>query len=109
MLTETPLSTIESRLRYLLPAELYASMWVDPSVDMMVAVHKHLRTLHHVLQDYTSPQISVNRPKPGDVKTEWQQGSMMFTDLAGFTKLMEANSTKGRDGAANLLKQLTKY
>jgi adenylate cyclase len=109
MLTVTPLSAIESRLRYLLPAELYASMWVNPSVDMMVAVHKHLRTLHHVLQDYTSPQISINKPKPGDVKTEWQQGSMMFTDLAGFTKLMEANSTKGHNGAADLLKQLTKY
>jgi class 3 adenylate cyclase len=109
MLTETPLSTIESRLRYLLPAELYAAMWVNPSVDMMVAVHKHLRTLHHVLQDYTSPQISINRPKPGDVKTEWQHGSMMFTDLAGFTRLMEANSAKGREGAADLLKQLTKY
>ena len=34
---------------------------------------------------------------------------MMFTDLAGFTKLMEANSTKGREGAENLLSQLTKY
>jgi len=109
MLTETPLTVIESRLRYLLPAEMYAAMWGNPSVDMMVAVHKHLRTLHHVLQDYTSPQISINKPRPGDVKTEWQHGTMMFTDLAGFTKLMEANSAKGRDGAANLLKQLTKY
>jgi len=84
-------------------------MWSDPSVDMMVAVHKHLRTLHHVLQDYTSPQISINKPKPGNVKSEWQHGTMMFTDLAGFTKLMEANAVKGREGAANLLKQLTKY
>jgi class 3 adenylate cyclase len=109
MPTETPLSAIESRLRYLLPAELYADMWVNPSVDMLVAVYKHLRTLHHVLQDYTSPQIAVNKPKPGDVKTEWQYGSMMFTDLAGFTKLMEANSSRGREGAANLLQQLTRY
>jgi class 3 adenylate cyclase len=109
MQTETPLSAIESRLRYLLPAELYAAMWVNPSVDMMLAVHKHLRTLRHILQDYTSPRISINKPKPGDVKTEWQYGSMMFTDLAGFTRLMEANSVKGREGAADLLKQLTKY
>ncbi len=109
MPTETPLSAIENRLRYFLPAELYADMWGDPSVDMMVAVHKHLRTLHRVLQDYTSPRISINKPKPGDVKSEWQCGSMMFTDLVGFTKLMEANSTKGREGAADLLRQLTKY
>jgi class 3 adenylate cyclase len=109
MLPESPLAVIESRLRYLLPAEMYADMWGNPSVDMMVAVHKHLRTLHHILQDYTSPQISINKLKPGDVKTEWQHGSMMFTDLAGFTKLMEANSAKGQEGAADLLKQLTKY
>jgi len=109
MLPESPLTVIENRLRYLLPAELYADMWGNPSVDMMVAVHKHLRTLHHVLQDYTSPQISIHKPKPGDVKAEWQYGSMMFTDLAGFTRLMEANSAKGQEGAADLLKQLTKY
>jgi len=33
----------------------------------------------------------------------------MFTDLAGFTKLMEANAVKGPEGAKDLLRQLTKY
>jgi class 3 adenylate cyclase len=109
MLPESPLTTIESRLRYLLPAEMYASMWGNPSVDIMVAAYNHLRTLQRILQDYTSRQISINRLKPGEVKTEWQYGTMMFTDLAGFTRLMEANSAKGEDGAADLLKQITKY
>ena len=109
MLPESPLTTIENRLRYLLPAEMYAAMWGNPSVDMMIDVHKHLRTLQRILHDYTPRQISSNPLKPGNVKTEWQYGTMMFTDLAGFTKLMEANSIKGREGAANLLKQLTKY
>ena len=109
MLPESPLASIESRLRYLLPAEMYASMWTNPSVDMMIDVHKHLRTLQRILHDYSPRQISANPLKPGSIKTEWQYGTMMFTDLAGFTKLMEANSTKGREGAAELLKQLTKY
>jgi class 3 adenylate cyclase len=109
MPSESPLTTIESRLRYLLPAEMYASMWGNPSVDIMVTVYNHLRTLQRTLQDYTSRQISINRLKPGEVKTEWQYGAMMFTDLAGFTKLMEANSANGQEGAADLLKQLTKY
>lgn len=109
MLPESPLASIENRLRYLLPAEMYAYMWGNPSVDIMIDVHKHLRTLHRILQDYTSRQISINKLKPGNVNTNWQYGTMMFTDLAGFTKLMEANSTQGRDGAENLLKQLTKY
>jgi len=108
-LTETPLSAVEHRLRYLLPAEMYVSMWGNPSAEIMVVVYNHLRTLHHILQDYTSQQISINKPKPGDVKTQWQHGAMMFTDLAGFTKLMEANSAKGSAGAADLLNQLTKY
>ena len=109
MLPESPLTTIESRLRYLLPAELYARMWGNPSVDIMLDVHKHLRTLQRTLHDYTSRQIDISTLKPGDVKTEWQYGTMMFTDLAGFTKLMEANSAQGNEGAANLLKELTKY
>jgi len=109
MLPESPLTSIESRLRYLLPVEMYANMWGNPSVDVMLDVHKHLRTLQRILHDYTSRQISFDKLKPGDVRTEWLQGTMMFTDLAGFTKLMEANASKGRDGAQNLLKQLTKY
>ncbi len=109
MLPESPLATIESRLRYLLPAELYVSMWGNPSVDIMIDVHKHLRTLQRILHDYTSRQIDAAKLRPGEVKTEWQYGTMMFTDLAGFTKLMEANASKGREGAENLTRQLTRY
>lgn len=109
MLPESPLMTIESRLRYLLPAEMYVAMWGNPSLEVMVEVHKHLRTLQRILHDYTARQVDMARLKPGDVRTEWQQGTMMFTDLAGFTKLMEANSLYGREGAENLVKQLTKY
>lgn len=109
MLPESPLTTIESRLRYLLPAEMYVAMWGNPSVEIMIQAHNHLRTLQRILHDYTSRQIDITQLKPGDVKTEWQYGTMMFTDLAGFTKLMEANAAKGREGAENLLKELTKY
>ncbi len=84
-------------------------MWGNPSVDIMIEVHKHLRTLQRILHDYTSKQIDISKLKPGDVKTDWQYGTMMFTDLAGFTKLMEANAAKGKKGAEDLLRQLTKY
>lgn len=109
MLPESPLTTIEARLRYLLPAEMYAFMWGNPSVEIMIDVHKHLRTLQRILHDYISRQIQIDSLKPGDVKPEWKYGTMMFTDLAGFTKLMEANSIKGRAGASDLLFQLNKY
>jgi adenylate cyclase len=109
MLPESPLTTIEARLRYLLPAEMYAFMWGNPSIEIMIDVHKHLRTLQRILHDYTSRQIAVDSLKPGDIKPEWKHGTMMFTDLAGFTKLMEANASKGREGAGDLLFQLNKY
>src|SRR5258708_18115509 len=109
MLPASPLASIENRLRDLLPADLYASVWVDPSPTMMERVFEHLRTLQRILHDYTSRLISENAPQPGEVRYKWQRGSLMFTDLAGFTPLMEANASQGRLGAASLLKTLNTY
>jgi len=78
-------------------------------VEVMVNIHKYLRTLQRILHDYTSRQVVLSPLVPGDVRTNWQYGTMMFTDLAGFTKLMEANAAKGEAGAENLLNELNKY
>ncbi len=103
------LQTIEPRLRYFLPAELYVSAWVDPSPATLEKVFTHLRTFQRILYDYTSRHLSDNPPQPGEVRQEWQYGTLMFTDLAGFTRLMEANASQGQDGAAALLKVLNNY
>lgn len=76
---------------------------------MLERVFEHLRTLQRILHDYTSRLISENAPRPGEVRYEWRRGSLMFTDLAGFTRLMEANASQGRAGAASLLKVLNAY
>lgn len=109
MSSSSPLSSIETRLRLLLPADLYASVWVDPSPTMLERVFEHLRTLQRILHDYSSRYIAESPPQPGEVRHEWQRGSLMFTDLAGFTRLMEANASQGRSGAASLLKVLNAY
>lgn len=109
MLPASPLTTIENRLRNFLPADLYASVWVDPSPTMLERVFEHLRTLQRILHDYTSRLISERVPRPGEVRYKWQRGTLMFTDLAGFTRLMEANASQGRSGAASLLKVLNAY
>lgn len=109
MLPVSPLESIESRLRALLPADLYAAVWVDPSPTMLERVFEHLRTLQRILHDYTSRLISDKTPKLGEIRYEWQRGTLMFTDLAGFTKLMEANAALGRSGASSLLKVLNAY
>src|SRR5512142_2823131 len=109
MLSSSPLSSIETRLRLLLPADLYASVWVDPSPTMLERVFEHLRTLQRILHDYSARHISESPPQPGEVRQQWQRGTLMFTDLAGFTRLMEANASQGRTGAASLLKTLSAY
>ena len=105
----SPLQTIEPRLRSFLPADLYVSAWVDPSPTTLEKVFGHLRTLQRILYDYTSRHLSDDPPRPGEVRQEWQRGTLMFTDLAGFTRLMEANASQGRDGAASLLIVLNAY
>lgn len=105
----SPLQSIEARLRLFLPSSLYASAWVDPSPTMLEKVFNHLRTLQRILYDYSSRRIVERLPTPGKIDYEWQKGTLMFTDLAGFTKLMEANTSLGQAGAAALLKVLNSY
>ena len=107
--SKSPLSDIELRLRYLLPASLYASVWVDPSPDSLMQVFQHLRTMQHILQDYTPHQLSDDPPRPGQIRYSWQEGTLLFNDLAGFTPLMEASAASGRQGAVELLKLLNRY
>lgn len=107
--TPPPLAAIESRLRILLPADLYATAWVEPSAATLIKVFEHLRTLHRVLQDYVPHQVSTALPQPGQVRHEWKNSTLMFTDLAGFTPLMEASALRGRTGAETLLNIVNAY
>jgi class 3 adenylate cyclase len=107
--TTSPLAQIESHLRTLLPADLYAAAWIDPSAATLTRVFEHLRTLHRILQDYTPQQVSAELPRPGHVRYAWKESTLMFTDLAGFTPLMEASAAHGPTGAETLLNILNAY
>lgn len=125
---------VEPDLRNFLPAELYADLYVtdwadqdadapkviDPKTNKEITpdiqdgkklkpVFDHLVALQKILSDYTSSLITEKRVE----NLRWQiikrNGALMFTDLAGFTKLMEANSNKGEEGAKNLLNVLNCY
>ena len=105
----SPLEDIEPRLRPFLPADLYATAWVDPSQENLEKVFEHLRTLQRIVNDYTSRSTAANPPSPGHPDGDWERGTLMFTDLAGFTRLMEANASKGKAGASSLLGVLNAY
>ncbi len=103
------LAPLEPQLRLLLPAHLYVAAWVEPSADTLLAVFEHLRTLRYLLADYMPRQVADEPPKAGNSRSRWRAGTLLFTDLAGFTRLMEANATQGSAGAAVLLDLLNTY
>src|SRR5260221_7956869 len=105
----SPLETPDPRLRTLLPADLYALAWVDPSPATLTKVFEHLRTLRRILYDYMPRILSDELPRPGEETYGWQEGTLIFTDLAGFTPLLEANAINGKAGARILLELLNDY
>jgi len=103
------LAEIEPQMRRLLPADLYARVWFSPEPEELMQVFNHLRTLQRALQDYVPRQVAENPPASGNVRYEWRRGTLLFTDLAGFTPLMEANAAAGQKGAIALLGVLNRY
>ncbi len=104
-----PLYALERQLRWLLPADLYAAAWIDPSPDMLARVFEHLRTLQHILIDYIPRDVINQPPELGYPRYQWEEGALLFTDLAGFTSLLEACAADDLDGADLLLKVLNRY
>ncbi|MDA0243417.1 MAG: adenylate/guanylate cyclase domain-containing protein [Chloroflexi bacterium] len=105
----SPLAAIEPRLRPLLPAILYTDTWIEPTSANLLKVFDHLRSLQHTLQDYLPRLVLEAQPQLGRVQYEWQDGTLMFTDLAGFTRMMEAYAAQGKQGAFAVLDILNTY
>ncbi|WP_448572428.1 adenylate/guanylate cyclase domain-containing protein [Trichothermofontia sp.] len=103
------LRPIAPRLRSLLPPELYIAAWMDQSPEVVMQVFEHLRALQWILHDYVPRQVAQSPPLPGQLRWEWQEGTLLFTDLAGFTPLMEANARCGQVGIKAMLTQLNTY
>ena len=103
------LRCIEHRLRSLLPSQLYAEAWIDPSSETLMRIFQHLRTLLYILGDHVPPPVKQAPPTPGELRYQWQEGSLLFTDLAGFTPFMEAHIVSGQAGAERLLELLNHY
>ena len=100
---------LEPRLRHLLPAGLYAEAWVDPSLANLLRIFDHLCRLQFILYGYVPRHVSEKPPQPGQSRFGWEEGTLLFTDLAGFSRLIEANAQQGQSGAATLLDLLNRY
>jgi adenylate cyclase len=100
---------LEPRLRHLLPASLYVEAWVDPSLDNLLRIFDHLIRLQFILYGYLPRHVSENPPQPGQSRFAWEEDTLLFTDLAGFSRLIEANAHQGESGARTLLDLLNRY
>ncbi|MEM8642269.1 MAG: adenylate/guanylate cyclase domain-containing protein [Cyanobacteria bacterium P01_G01_bin.54] len=103
------LAQIDPELRRLLPANLYTLLWVEPSAANLMQVFEHLRSLSRLLGDYLPPSIVAQPPPVGQCRHTQRQGTLLFTDLAGFTPLMEFYSTQGPQGNQGLWAVLNRY
>lgn len=103
------LIALEPRLRSLLTADLYARTWVNPDATTLMRTFEHLRTLQASLQDYVSREVSNARSQPGILWHRWLRGTLLFTDLAGFTTLVEASASQGNAAAEQLLSLVNDY
>ncbi len=83
--------------------------WIDPTPTTLTRVFEHLRTLQRILYGYVPRQVVETLPCPGETRHQWQDSALMFTDLAGFTRLVEANAAKGREGAEAVLNVINAY
>ncbi|WP_204102214.1 MULTISPECIES: adenylate/guanylate cyclase domain-containing protein [Spirulina sp. CCY15215] len=103
------LVNLKPKLHCLLPAQLYTTLATNPDADTLMGIFEHLRTLRSILQDYLPLQIATDPPTVGKVRYSWHKGTLLFTDLAGFTPLMEANMNRQQEGAEMLLGILQSY
>lgn len=103
------LAELEPRLRHLLPAGLYAEAWVDPSLPNLLRIFDHLCRLQFILYGYVPRHVSEKPPQPGQSRFGWEEGTLLFTDLAGFSRLIEANAHQGPSAAVTLLDLLNRY
>ncbi len=110
MFQESPSPLMQlPHLRPLLPAYLAETLEIEPSDEMLEQIFHHLRTLYHILDDYLPRRIATRPPQPGQLGFTWQEGTLIFTDMIGFTTLMEANNKFGQKGAETLLGILNNY
>jgi adenylate cyclase len=103
------LERVEPHLRSLLPSELYTQIWLDPTEVNLKKTQHHLARLHAVLTDYI-PRVAHDPVRAGSHRRwYWLDGTFLFTDLSGFTSLVEAYAPERAAGAQVLLSALNRY
>ncbi|QDZ38927.1 adenylate/guanylate cyclase domain-containing protein [Euhalothece natronophila Z-M001] len=109
MLLPDSLASKKDQLRIQLPATLQAKLWIQPTESTLLEVIKHLRTLRYLLFYYLPFSVSEHLLETEQPLWQWNSGTLMFTDLAGFTALTQTCSQQGAVGSRYLAKLINTY
>ena len=82
---------------------------MNPTKESLSLVFSHLRTLYGILHDYMPRRLLECLPDPGEVSCEQEEGTLVFTDMVGFTSLVERCVSEGEVGSRLLLDRLNAY
>lgn len=72
----------------------------------------HLRSLRYLLSTYIPShlaQTKLRHPVAGQPSSEWLDGSLLFSDVSGFTALSERLAHQGQEGAEQLTRAINAY
>lgn len=72
----------------------------------------HLRTLRYLLSTYVPSylaQAKLRHPTVGQPSGNWLDGSLLFSDVSGFTALSERLAHQGQEGAEQLTHAINTY
>lgn len=104
-----PLASQKDQLRIQLPATLQAKLWMQPTESTLLEVIKHLRTLRYLLFYYLPFSVTEQLLETEQPPFQWETGTLMFTDLAGFTALTQTCSQQGAAGSRFLANLINTY
>jgi class 3 adenylate cyclase len=72
----------------------------------------HLRSLRYLLSTYVPShlaQAKLHHPTVGQPSGEWLDGSLLFSDVSGFTALSERLAHQGQEGVEQLTRAINAY
>ncbi len=102
-----------ARLQDYLPPYLWDKLaQAAPSRGVLLNVLDRVRSILHLLYSYLPSHLvqeKTNDPKPGRASGQLNRGTLLFSDVSGFTALSERLASQGQQGAERLTDMINTY
>jgi class 3 adenylate cyclase/tetratricopeptide (TPR) repeat protein len=105
--------TLPDGLEQYLPPDLWRKVSaVAPRRGVLLNALDRLRSLLYVVSTYLPSHLvqeKMRRPAAGVVRGQYLEGSLLFSDVSGFTALSERLAVLGTEGAERLTEMMNRY